>query len=49
MALNDSILSEIISTSPSVELLRLRNRELVLLFLYRTFYHKPDPVAYEHL
>lgn len=42
-------LSEILNQSPSVELLRLRNREIIVLFLYDTFYHKRHTVSYEHL
>ena len=42
-------LSEVLNQSPSVELLRLRNREIILLFLYETFYHKRHTVSYEHL
>ena len=42
-------LSELISTSPSVELLRLRQREIIILFLYKTFYLTREPVVYETL
>lgn len=42
-------LSEVLNQSPSVELLRLRNREIIILFLYETFYQKRHTVSYEHL
>ena len=42
-------LSEIINTSPSVDLLRMRHRELIILFLYKTFYLTREPVVYETL
>lgn len=43
------ILSEIISSSPCLELLKLRNREIIVLFLYKTFYFHREPVPYETL
>ena len=46
---DSDLLSEVLNNSPSVELLRLRNREITLLFLYKTFYRNREPVAYEAL
>ena len=42
-------LSDVLQHSPSVELLRLRNRETIIVFLYRTFYKHREPVVYETL
>ena len=42
-------LSDVLLNSPSVELLRLRNRETIIVFLYRTFYKHREPVVYETL
>lgn len=44
-----SLISDILKTSPSVELLKLRNREIIILFLYKVFYMHRDPVPYETL
>lgn len=43
------VLSEILRTSPCVELLRLRNRQLIILFLFNTFYHRQTAVPFESL
>ena len=43
------LLADILNNSPSVELLRLRNREIIVLFLYKTFYRHREPVPYEAL
>lgn len=43
------ILSDVINNSPCVELLKLRNREIIVLFLYKTFYLHREPVPYESL
>lgn len=43
------LLSDILSSSPCVELLRLRNREIIILFLYNTFYKHREPVAYDSI
>lgn len=42
-------LSDILNNSPSIELLRLRNREIIIVFLYKTFYQHREPVVYETL
>ena len=42
-------LSDILNNSPSVELLRLRHREIIIVFLYKTFYKHREPVVYETL
>ncbi len=49
MMTDPELLSEVLNNSPSVELLRLRNREITLLFLYNVFYRHREPVAYEAL
>jgi hypothetical protein len=49
MMSEENLLSDILNNSPSVELLRLRNREIIILFLYKTFYRHREPVAYEAL
>ena len=49
MMTDAELLSEVLNNSPSVELLRLRNREITLLFLYKVFYRHREPVAYEAL
>ena len=46
---DSELISEVLNNSPSVELLRLRNREITLLFLYKVFYRHREPVAYEAL
>ena len=38
------LLSDILNDSPCTELLRLRNREIIVLFLYETFYKHREPV-----
>lgn len=43
------LLSDILNGSPCAELLRLRNREIIILFLYETFYKHREPVAYDSL
>lgn len=43
------LLSDILNDSPCAELLRLRNREIIVLFLYETFYKHREPVAYDSL
>ena len=43
------ILSDILNNSPCLELLKLRNREIIVLFLYKTFYLYREPVPYESL
>ena len=43
------LLSDILNDSPCTELLRLRNREIIVLFLYETFYKHREPVAYDSL
>lgn len=43
------ILSDILNNSPCVELIRQRNREIIVLFLYKTFYLRREPVPYESL
>ena len=43
------LLSDILNASPCAELLRLRNREIIILFLYETFYKHREPVAYDSL
>jgi Protein of unknown function (DUF3375) len=40
---------EILNTSPSVELLRLRNREMVIAFLAKTFSHKQVVISSENI
>ena len=42
-------LRDIVNTSPSVELLRMRNRDVIVVFLYKTFYRNREPVVYETL
>ena len=49
MASQTEVLSEILHTSPCVELLRLRNRQLIILFLFKTFYHRQTAVPFESL
>lgn len=49
MALQTEVLSEILRTSPCVELLRLRNRQLIILFLFKMFYHRQTAVPFESL
>ena len=49
MMTDSELLSDVLNNSPSVELLRLRNREITLLFLYKVFYRHREPVAYEAL
>ena len=43
------LLFDILNGSPCAELLRLRNREIIILFLYETFYKHREPVAYDSL
>ena len=43
------LLSDILNDSPCAELLRLRNREIIVLFLYETFYKHRELVAYDSL
>lgn len=43
------ILADILNNSPCLELLKLRNREIIVLFLYKTFYLYREPVPYETL
>ena len=43
------LLSDILNDSPCTELLRLRNREMIILFLYNTFYKHREPVAYDSI
>lgn len=49
MMSEENLLSDILNNSPGVELLRQRNREIIVLFLYKTFYRQREPVAYEVL
>ena len=42
-------LSDVLNNSPSIELLRQRNREIIIVFLYKTFYQLREPVVYETL
>lgn len=49
MASQTEVLSEILRTSPCVELLRLRNRRLIILFLFKMFYHRQAAVPFESL
>ena len=49
MVSQTEVLSEILRTSPCVELLRLRNRQLIILFLFKTFYHRQSAVPFESL
>ena len=47
-----SIGSEVLKTinsSPSVELLRLRNREMIIEFLVRTFINKQSSISSENI
>lgn len=44
-----SKISEIISTSPSVELLRLKNREAIIIFFARTFPNQQGAVSSEFI
>lgn len=45
----NQLLSDILNDSPCTELLRLRNREMIILFLYNTFYKHREPVAYDSI
>lgn len=49
MVSEENLLSDILNNSPSVELLRQRNREIIILFLYKIFYRHREPVSYEIL
>ena len=49
MVSEENLLSDILNNSPSVELLKQRNREIIVLFLYKTFYRHREPVSYEVL
>lgn len=42
-------LAEIVQHSPSVELLRLRNREAIIVFLYNTFSNLPGAISSERI
>lgn len=43
------IISEILKTSPSVELLRLRNREVIISFLVTTFSNEQSSISSENI
>ena len=49
MVSEENLLSDILNNSPSVGLLKQRNREIIVLFLYKTFYRHREPVSYEVL
>ena len=42
-------ISEILHNSPSIELLRLRNREAILVFLVNTFSNQQGAISSEHI
>lgn len=44
-----TVLSKILQSSPCIELLRMRSRELTVVFLYETFYLQRNAVSYENL
>ena len=47
--LDGSKISNILDTSPSVELLRLRNREAIIIFLINTFSNQQSVISFENI
>jgi hypothetical protein len=47
--LNNSKISNVLNTSPSVELLRLRNREAIIIFLVTTFSNQQSAISSEDI
>lgn len=47
--LDSSKISNILNTSPSVELLRLRNREAIIIFLINTFSNQQSAISSENI
>lgn len=49
MMIDSSKISEILNSSPSVELLKLRNREIVMVFLVNTFSNQQGAISSENI
>lgn len=47
--IDSSKISEILSDSPSVELLRLRNRDLIITFFIEIFYNQQGVISFENI